>query len=83
MVPSMTHIPVDLEALLTREQTAAALTESGFPTSSKTLATKASRGGGPPFHRYGPRALYRWGVALRWAEERLSPVMHGTSEADA
>jgi hypothetical protein len=38
-------IPDDPNALLTRDATAVALTESGYPTSPKTLATKASRGG--------------------------------------
>jgi hypothetical protein len=76
----MTIIPNDPEALLTRDETAAALTESGYPIKAKTLATKASRGGGPPFHRFGPRVLYRWGVTLRWAQERLSPLMLNTSQ---
>jgi hypothetical protein len=41
-------IPSDPEMLLTREAMAQALTEAGFPISRATLATKASRGGGPP-----------------------------------
>ena len=82
MVRSMSSIPDDLDALLTRERTAAALTESGYPTSPKTLATTATRGGGPRFHRFGPRVLYRWRDALGWAEKRLSPAMCSTSEAD-
>ena len=68
------------EALLTRNATAAALTERGYPTSPATLATKATRGGGPPFRRFGPRPLYRWGDALRWAQSRLGPLMRSTSE---
>jgi hypothetical protein len=83
MVLSMSSIPNDLDALLTRERTAAALTDSGYPTSPKTLATMATRGGGPSFHRFGPRVLYRWREALGWAEKRLSPAMHSTSEVDA
>jgi hypothetical protein len=78
----MSSIPSNPDALLTREETAAALTESGFPTSSKTLATKATRGGGPPFHYYGPRVLYRWGNSLSWAKGRLSPPMLSTSAVD-
>ena len=74
----MSSIPANKDALLTREETAAALTESGFPTSPKTLATKATRGGGPPFHYYGPRVLYRWGDSLSWAKGRLSPPMLST-----
>lgn len=71
------------ESRLTRQQTAVALTDAGFPTSPATLATKATRGGGPPFRRYGPRVIYIWGETLAWAESQLSPPMHSTSEADA
>ena len=35
------------DALLTRRQTAKALTDEGYPTAETTLATKAVRGGGP------------------------------------
>ncbi len=76
-------IPDSPEALLTREATAAALTASGFPVKSKTLATKATRGGGPPFMSFCSRVLYRWGDALAWAESRLSAPRRSTSEADA
>lgn len=41
----MTFIPDDPDTLLTRDQTAAALTTAGFPVRAKTLATKATRGG--------------------------------------
>lgn len=72
----------DRNALLTRDQTAAALNEAGFPVKPKTLATKASRGGGPPFRRFGSRPLYRWGDALDWAEARLSLPYSSTAEED-
>jgi hypothetical protein len=75
--------PESPEALLTRNQTAEALTQSGYPISFATLATKATRGGGPPYRKFGPRALYRWGDALQWAQERLSRPVRSTSEADA
>lgn len=77
--------PISLEpdALLTREQTAAALTEAGFPIKAKTLATKATRGGGPPYQRFGSRPLYKWADALRWAQSRLSPPIGSSSELDA
>lgn len=65
-------IPDNEEALLTRDATAAALTASGFPVKPKTLATKATRGGGPPFMAFGKRVLYRWGSTLKWAKEQLS-----------
>jgi hypothetical protein len=76
-------IPNSPDALLTRDATANALTESGFPTASPTLATKATRGGGPPFRRFGRRPLYRWGDALEWAESRLSERIRSTLESDS
>jgi hypothetical protein len=68
--------------LMTRRQVAEALTAAGYPTSERTLATKATRGGGPPFQKFGPRALYRWRDALDWAEARLTAPRRSTSEAD-
>jgi hypothetical protein len=79
----MALIPDDPQALLTREAVAAALTEAGFPVKSRTLATKATRGGGPQFQKFGTRPLYRWGDAISWAESRLSRPRGSTSEADA
>jgi hypothetical protein len=75
-----TFIPESPDALLTRSQTAAALNESGFPTSEATLATQASRGGGPPFQHYGKRVLYAWSTTLNWAHSRLSPALRSTSD---
>jgi hypothetical protein len=79
----MSPMCIDPDTLLTRDRTAAALKEAGFPTETKTLATVASRGGGPRYSLYGRRALYRWGDALTWARGRLGPPRHTTSEADA
>jgi hypothetical protein len=76
----MTYVPTDLDARLTRTQTAAALTATGFPIKPATLATQASRGGGPRYCLFGARVLYRWGDALEWAQQRLSPLRHNTSE---
>jgi hypothetical protein len=76
-------IPTESDARLTRDQTAAALTAAGFPTKPATLATKATRGGGPPFQRFGLRPLYRWGDTLAWAQSRLSKAVTSTSELDA
>lgn len=76
-------IPETSDALLTRSRTAEALTEAGFPVKAKTLATKATRGGGPRYCRFGPRVLYRWNDALAWAEGRLTAPHCSTSEQDA
>jgi hypothetical protein len=73
-------IPDNPEARLTRNATAAALTAAGFPIKPATLATKATRGGGPPFQRFGLRPLYRWADALTWAQSRLSKPISSTSE---
>jgi len=75
-------IPTDPNTLLTRDAAAAALTAAGYPVARATLATRASRGGGPPFRRFGVKPLYRWSDLLAWAQSRLGPPMHSTSEAD-
>jgi hypothetical protein len=41
---------------------------------------QATRGGGPPFRRFGARPLYRWSDAIAWAESRLSSLHRSTSE---
>ena len=76
-------VPTDPNALLRRTALAAALTESGYPIAPATLATMATRGGGPPFHKFGARVLYRWSETLAWAQSRLSAPRRNTSEGDA
>jgi hypothetical protein len=71
------------DTLLRRKAVAAALTEAGYPIAESTLATRATRGGGPPYQSFGRIPLYRWGTSLEWAENRLSPPRSSTSEADA
>jgi len=77
-VESARSIPDD--ALLTRDAFAAALSEHGYPITGSTLATKASRGGGPPYRLFGRRPLYEWGPGLQWAKSRLSRSATSTSE---
>jgi hypothetical protein len=74
-------IPSTDDALLTRDAVASALTAVGFPISGPTLATKATRGGGPKFQRFGRRPLYRWGDAVARANSRLSAPVSSTSES--
>ena len=76
------NISHDPNARLRRQSLAQALTAAGFPTSEKTLATQASRGGGPPYRKYGRVPLYTWGEALVWAEQKLTGPYSSTSEAD-
>ena len=75
-------VPDNPDAMLRRRQAAKALTAAGYTTAEATLATRASRGGGPPFRRFGRVPLYHWGETLDWAKSRLSPPMRSTSEAD-
>jgi hypothetical protein len=73
-------VEIDLECRLSRKHAAAALTAKGFPTAEATLATIASRGGGPPFSKFGTRVVYRWGDLLSWAKGRLTGPINSTSE---
>src|SRR5689334_126415 len=79
--PMASSIPDSPDALLRRDATAAALTAAGYKTAPGTLATKATRGGGPPYRLFGRIPLYRWGDAVAWAESRLSKPVRNTSEA--
>jgi hypothetical protein len=65
---------------LSRRDTAAALTASGYPISAATLSTLASRGGGPEYTLFNGRALYRLGDALAWAEARMSAPRRTAAE---
>ena len=76
-------IPTDPNTRLNRRDTAVALNEAGFPIAEQTLATKASRGDGPAYYKFGARVLYRWGDALEWAESRLSPPWRPVGETKA
>ena len=82
MVWLMSIIPEDLDAFLPRKETAAALTASGYPVAETTLATKATRGGGPVYRLFGRRPIYRWGDSLAWAQAKLSPPIRSTAELD-
>lgn len=70
------------DCLLKREACARALEEAGFPVSSKSLSTWASRGGGPEYQKFGRHVLYRWGTCLAWAEKRLTSPRRNSSESD-
>jgi hypothetical protein len=60
------------DALLSRVETANALTELGFKIAPTTLTTLACRGGGPPYKVFARRPLYKWADALTWAKSKLS-----------
>ena len=79
--PTLDSIQPD--ARLTRKQLAQALSERGFVITDKTLATKGSRGGGPPYGLFGKVAIYTWGSAVEWALSVLTPPASNTSERQA
>jgi hypothetical protein len=76
----MTRIPENLDALLNRAAAAAALTEAGYPVAKATLATRATRGGGPAYRLFGRKPLYRWGDLLAWAQNSCTEPRRNTSE---
>jgi hypothetical protein len=65
-------LEIDPAARLSRAQAAEALTRSGYQTAYATLSCLATRGGGPPFEKFGPRVIYRWSDLLDWARNRTS-----------
>ena len=76
-------VPNDPDAMMTRDALAVALSAAGYPISAATLATKATRGGGPEYRLFGRRPLYRWTDALDWAQGRLSKPVTSSSELEA
>jgi hypothetical protein len=68
------------DARLTRCQAAKALTDCGIPVSPKTLSTKASRGGGPPYQLFGKIALYTWSDLVDWALAEMGEPARTASE---
>lgn len=71
------------ETLLIRTAAAAALTAAGYPIKPATLATKATRGGGPRFRSFNGRTLYAWGDLIAWAQQTASAPCASTAERDA
>jgi hypothetical protein len=79
LLNSTTTTTIDLEGLLARltsdtwldrAEGSAALRAAGFDISPTTLASKATRGGGPPYRVFMGVAKSRWGDLLAWAESR-------------
>jgi hypothetical protein len=68
---------------LDRHGASALLGELGIPCAAATLATLATRGGGPLFVKFGSRALYRRDDLVEWARARLTAPRRSTSEVDA
>jgi hypothetical protein len=78
--PQVTRTALAPDVLLRRPACAEALTKAGYPVRTATLATYATRGGGPPYRKFGRMVLYRWDETLAWAAGRLSKPIHSTSD---
>ena len=68
---------------LRRTAAAKALSAAGYPIAPATLATMATRGGGPPYTVFGRVAQYSWSDLLAWAQGRVKPGAHGDTTAAA
>lgn len=62
-----------------REQAAQFLQDNGLRTTAESLATMATRGGGPPYFKIGKRCFY-WQIDLeRWLVQRSTCMLDSTS----
>jgi hypothetical protein len=73
-----TAIPA--ERGMTRVEAAQYISRYWFPYSAKTLAKVAVTGGGPPFRKAGRLPLYKRTDCDAWAERKIGPRVHSTSE---
>jgi hypothetical protein len=64
-------IPTSPDVWLSREDTAEALTESGYPTSGKTLQTKATCDPSLGYRINARRAEYHGGTVLKWRKSLI------------
>jgi hypothetical protein len=55
----------------------------GFPCSRQWLAKLAVVGGGPVFRKAGRYPIYQPDDLDRWAQARIGPAQHSTSDAVA
>jgi hypothetical protein len=66
---------------LTRPEAAKHLTEErGLPITKGTLQKMATTGGGPPYQRFGNKAVYTQKNLDNWAEQKLTAPKRSTSE---
>ena len=78
--PVLTLDSIPADARLPRRQAAKALTDCGIPVSPKTLSTKASRGGGPPYQLFCRTAIYTWGPLVAWALAEMGEPARSAQE---
>lgn len=68
---------------LGRKEAAQFLTDRGYKTAPATLAKLACIGGGPTFHSFGRKPLYREADLLAWAQARTTGPRRSTSDPGA
>ena len=72
--PSVTSEATCVPKFLTRKQAAAFLQAEGYPVPASTLATMATRGGGPAYSLFGRHALYAKEQLLEWAQSKALQI---------
>lgn len=62
-----------------RDEAARLLQSHGLRTTTASLATMATRGGGPPFYKIGKYAFYRQRDLQAWISQRSTGLLDSTS----
>lgn len=62
-------------------EAAALLADTGLPVSKNYLAKLRCVGGGPRFHKFGRRVLYRQTDLMEWASDRITDPLANTCDA--
>lgn len=62
-----------------RPEAARLLQAHGLRTTANSLATMATRGGGPPFYKVGKYAFYRQRDLQAWVSQRSTGLLDSTS----
>ncbi len=76
----MSLTPYSDDTRLTRSEAPEFLKARGFRITKTALEMFATRGNGPPYQKWGKRALYRASDLLAWAEARLTPPAQSAAE---
>jgi len=72
-----------LKEYLSRREAAQYVSDCGLPLSKNTLQKYATVGGGPPYRKFGNRAVYRAPDLDAWVRGKLGEPISSTSEQDA